>query len=86
MTASLRSLGAWWASAFREFYAFWRYAPSDHVVLYFEPRDWWVGYYRGDSHHYVCLLPTVVIRWPRRLTTHPCPPSDTGGTETIGAP
>jgi hypothetical protein len=36
------------------------------VSVYFEPADRWVGYYRGDEHHYVCLLPCVVIRWPRR--------------------
>lgn len=36
----------------------------EHVYL--EPRDVWVGYYRGDRHHYVCLLPCVVIRWARR--------------------
>lgn len=34
--------------------------------VYVEPRDWWVGYYRGDDHHYVCLLPCVVLRWNRR--------------------
>ena len=37
-----------------------------HPVVYIEPRDWWIGYYRGDRHHYVCPLPTVVIRWPRK--------------------
>lgn len=36
------------------------------VRVYIEPRDWWVGYYRGDTHHYVCPLPCVVIRWKRR--------------------
>jgi hypothetical protein len=30
--------------------------------VYIEPRDWWIGYYRGDTHHYVCPLPTVVFR------------------------
>lgn len=34
-------------------------------TVYIDRRDWWVGYYRGDSHHYVCPLPTVVIRWAR---------------------
>jgi len=34
--------------------------------VYVEPRDWWVGYYRGDQHHYVCFLPCVVLRWNRR--------------------
>jgi hypothetical protein len=35
------------------------------VDIYFDFRDWWVGYYRGDAYNYVCLLPTVVIRWRR---------------------
>ena len=34
-------------------------------AVYRDRRDWWVGYYRGDTHHYVCPLPTLVIRWPR---------------------
>lgn len=34
--------------------------------LYFDARDWWVGYFRGDDRHYVCLLPTLVLSWPRR--------------------
>lgn len=33
--------------------------------VYFDFRDWWVGYFRGDHFHYVCILPTVVIRWGR---------------------
>ena len=42
-------------------------APQDESVrVYFDFRDWWVGYYRGDTHHYVCPLPTLVVRWPRR--------------------
>lgn len=36
------------------------------VRLYIDRRDWWVGYYRGERHHYVCLVPTVVLRWHRR--------------------
>jgi hypothetical protein len=36
------------------------------VNIYLDSRDWWVGYYRGNEHHYVCPLPTVVIRWERR--------------------
>lgn len=35
------------------------------VKIYFEPRDVWIGYYRGDNHHYVCPLPTLVVRWRR---------------------
>jgi hypothetical protein len=34
--------------------------------IYLEPRDVWVGYYRGETHHYVCLLPCVVIKWRQR--------------------
>ena len=33
--------------------------------IYFDFRDWWIGYYRGPNHHYICPLPTLVIRWPR---------------------
>lgn len=39
------------------------------MQVYIEPRDWWIGYYRGDTHHYVCPLPCVVIRWRRRAAT-----------------
>lgn len=34
--------------------------------IYLDFRDWWIGYYRGEDHHYVCILPTLVIRWRRR--------------------
>jgi hypothetical protein len=36
------------------------------MSVYFDFRDCWVGYYRSRRHHYVCLLPTLVIRWRRR--------------------
>lgn len=36
------------------------------VRIYFDFRDWWVGYYRGEHYHFVCLIPTLVIRWPQR--------------------
>ena len=36
------------------------------MKIYFDFNDWWVGYYRGGTHHYVCPLPTLVIRWSRR--------------------
>jgi hypothetical protein len=36
------------------------------VTVYIDLNDWWVGYYRGDRHNYVCVLPCVVIRWVRR--------------------
>lgn len=35
--------------------------------VYIDTNDWWIGYYRGDTHHYVCPLPAVVIRWNRHL-------------------
>lgn len=35
--------------------------------IYLDFRDWWIGYYRSPTHHYVCTDPTVVIRWRRRL-------------------
>jgi hypothetical protein len=38
------------------------------MKIYIDSNDWWVGYYRGDTHHYVCLLPTVVIRWRRKVS------------------
>lgn len=40
------------------------------VKVYIEPADWWIGYYRGSNHHYVCPLPCLVIRWPRRVTVN----------------
>lgn len=36
------------------------------MKVYIEPRDWWIGYYRGPNHHYVCPIPCVVIRWPHK--------------------
>lgn len=36
------------------------------IKVYFDFRDWWIGYYRGATHHYVCPLPTLVIRWSRK--------------------
>lgn len=37
------------------------------MSIYLDTRDWWVGYYRGDTYNYVCIVPCVVIRWPRWL-------------------
>ena len=42
----------------------WKQGPA--VKVYIDKADWWIGYYRGPNHHYVCVLPTVVIRWPRK--------------------
>jgi hypothetical protein len=33
--------------------------------IYFDFNDWWVGYYRGSNYHFICPIPTLVIRWPR---------------------
>lgn len=60
------------------------------VDVYIEPRDLWVGYYRGDDHHYVCPLPTVVLRWRRKprlfFALHTSAPArGLGGTE-VGYP
>jgi hypothetical protein len=41
---------------------------SARAKVYLDPNDWWIGYYRGPNHHYVCPLPTVVIRWLRNRT------------------
>lgn len=35
------------------------------VYAYFDPRDFWVGVYVSTEAVYVCLLPTLVIRWSR---------------------
>jgi hypothetical protein len=37
------------------------------MKIYFDPADWWIGYYRGPNHHYVCPLPTLVVRWNRTV-------------------
>lgn len=39
---------------------------GDPLRVYIDLADWWIGYYRGPNHHYVLLIPTVVIRWRRR--------------------
>lgn len=36
------------------------------MTIYLDARDWWIGYYRGPTHHYVCPLPCIVVRWARR--------------------
>jgi hypothetical protein len=48
------------------------------MKTYLDFHDWWIGYYRGDSHHYVCPLPTVVIRWDRRAAALDSPPDEVG--------
>ena len=36
------------------------------MKIYIDWNDWWTGLYRGREHWYVCLIPCVVIRIPRR--------------------
>jgi hypothetical protein len=38
--------------------------------IYIDLRSWWIGYQLSDTHHRVCVLPAVVIEWPRRLKRH----------------
>jgi hypothetical protein len=35
------------------------------MKIYIDTDDRWVGVYKGSHHWYLCLLPTVVIRWVR---------------------
>lgn len=37
------------------------------MKVYFDFNDWWIGYYRGSQYHFVCPLPTVVVRWKRNV-------------------
>lgn len=43
------------------------------MTIKFEPRDVWIGWYwdrRNDgTHHYVCIVPTLVIHWVRPVHT-----------------
>lgn len=36
------------------------------MTIYIDRNDWWVGAYRGPNHWYVCPIPCVVIRFPRK--------------------
>lgn len=36
------------------------------MKIYIDTNDWWIGYYRGPNHHYIILIPTVVIRFNRK--------------------
>ena len=36
------------------------------MTVYMDRNDWWIGYYRGPNHHYICPLPCVVIRFNRK--------------------
>lgn len=44
------------------------------MKVYIELRDWWIGYYRGDTHHYVC--PAAVHRHPVEATPAPMGATD----------
>lgn len=37
------------------------------ISVYWEPRDLWVGIYVARDAIYICLLPTLVIRWRKAL-------------------
>lgn len=38
---------------------------SSKVYAYFDPCDLWIGVYVSTEAVYVCILPTLVIRWSR---------------------
>lgn len=39
---------------------------SQAIDVYRDRNDWWIGYYRGSHYHFVCPIPTLVIKWVRR--------------------
>lgn len=41
------------------------------LSMYIEPRDLWIGVYVGPDATYLCLLPTVVLRWRRNPRKDP---------------
>lgn len=49
------------------------------MTIKFEPRDVWIGWYwdrRDDgTHHYVCIVPMLVVHWVRPARTPPTTPS-----------
>lgn len=44
----------------------WRKGRARPVHVYPDLRDWWVGYYRSERHHHLCVVPCIVLRIPRR--------------------
>jgi hypothetical protein len=53
-----------------------------HISVYVDRRDWWIGYYRGDDYNYVCPLPCLVVKWPRKpALCKPCRDGDHGYCE-----
>lgn len=36
------------------------------IKVYFDFNNWGVGYYRGSNYHFICVLPTLVIRIPNK--------------------
>jgi hypothetical protein len=48
------------------------------MMVYLDLRRWWIGYECGNTHHYVCVIPALVVRWPRRLKRHARRPSGEG--------
>lgn len=55
------------------------------MKIYIDLDDWWVGLYRGPHHRYVCLLPCVVIRIPRRHPRHSARVPDVAGWSEVPA-
>jgi hypothetical protein len=45
----------------------WRNSIATPIYVYREPADKWVGLYSTETHRYLCLLPTIVIKWSRRM-------------------
>lgn len=66
MTAIVYTCEWSWRRRLRLAWGILRPGQRCHLRVYRDAADWWVGYYRGDTHHYVCLFPTIVIRWDRR--------------------
>lgn len=56
------------------------------MKLYIDTNDWWIGYYRGDTHHYVCPLPTLVIRWRMRSSLPASPLTVAGERPAVHRP
>ena len=43
------------------------------MKIYIDTNDRWVGWYIGEDHHYILLLPCVVIRINRKRGDDICP-------------
>jgi hypothetical protein len=61
------------------------------MKIYFDFNDWWVGYYRGENYHFICPLPTLVIRrerdtskWEHDFINNICSKCDISHSNWIG--